>query len=563
MKRESQLKTWDDGCKALFLDDLYIKDATSLERVWHQPVKHGIPVLVPDRPWEKGSPRTRYAGGSLGQACFSVPVRDEERGVWRMWYNGGLYGLPLYAESADGVHWEKPELGLVEWEGSKRNNIYDLHGNGVLHRDFKRNDPCIVCDDNDPDPHRRYKGVMPPNLTRIVSPDGLTWRRLEGSLPADDTFHLEYDRRNRQFLITAKLNITKPQQMVSDYLLPPDYRMGRTAWLFTSRDFENWDGPVLALYPTPKAQHAAATYMTRIQSELTRRQPLIDDPEGLDKLPDWAGGDDGAGDSFQRSQRHAALFGGTEYKADIYTMPVCEYEGMYLGFPTRMITTGPYTWDWDHGDRIEQGSNGDGPQYAFLAYSRNLRDWSEQENTPFIDTSPITDEGVYDNGMVMGAVPVRNGDELWFYYVGYRFTHHQHHELAPEWYQRGGIAPEMRRCWPVGGVFLSRLRLDGFASMRAGENPGMLLTPPLTLPEGQLFVNINNPSGNLVVEVVDEQGYPLPGFAKRDCIPVATDSIRVPVRWKGGGSLAGITRKTVHFRFHFRQGDLYAFWIGV
>ncbi|MBT7861391.1 MAG: hypothetical protein HN712_13800 [Gemmatimonadetes bacterium] len=27
------------------------------------------------------------------------------------------------ATSNDGVHWEKPELGLVEFEGSKRNNI--------------------------------------------------------------------------------------------------------------------------------------------------------------------------------------------------------------------------------------------------------------------------------------------------------------------------------------------------------------------------------------------------------------------------------------------------------
>ena len=31
--------------------------------------------------------------------------------------------VTCYAESLDGIHWYRPELGLVEFEGSKRNNI--------------------------------------------------------------------------------------------------------------------------------------------------------------------------------------------------------------------------------------------------------------------------------------------------------------------------------------------------------------------------------------------------------------------------------------------------------
>lgn len=36
------------GCKTLFLDDLNIQEIKNLERVWHQPVKHGrnLSVLV-------------------------------------------------------------------------------------------------------------------------------------------------------------------------------------------------------------------------------------------------------------------------------------------------------------------------------------------------------------------------------------------------------------------------------------------------------------------------------------------------------------------------------------
>ena len=56
-------------------------------------------------------------------------------GKFRMWYLGMIqrelqhgqapgYWRPMcYAESRDGVHWVKPELGLVELNGSRRNNI--------------------------------------------------------------------------------------------------------------------------------------------------------------------------------------------------------------------------------------------------------------------------------------------------------------------------------------------------------------------------------------------------------------------------------------------------------
>jgi hypothetical protein len=51
-----------------------------------------------------------------------------ESGRFRMWYYSRDLsprdtGYTCYAESVDGIHWEKPELGLVEVQGSRRNNI--------------------------------------------------------------------------------------------------------------------------------------------------------------------------------------------------------------------------------------------------------------------------------------------------------------------------------------------------------------------------------------------------------------------------------------------------------
>ena len=58
--------------------------------------------------------------------------------TFHMWYTGNYgplmnhIGFELvncclcYATSKDGMHWEKPVLGLVDYKGSKQNNICEL-----------------------------------------------------------------------------------------------------------------------------------------------------------------------------------------------------------------------------------------------------------------------------------------------------------------------------------------------------------------------------------------------------------------------------------------------------
>ena len=78
------------------------------------PAEKSEVVVAADRPWER-------------QQIAHVTVR-QDAGKYRMWY-GARSGAPstsqfmCYAESEDGFHWTKPELGLFEFEGSKKNNI--------------------------------------------------------------------------------------------------------------------------------------------------------------------------------------------------------------------------------------------------------------------------------------------------------------------------------------------------------------------------------------------------------------------------------------------------------
>jgi len=130
--------------------------------------------------------------GSYDEALLYYGTTIRIGDTFHMWYNGN-YGPPskrspggerahcciCYATSQDGVHWAKPELGLVELNGSKRNNIVN----------FPVPDLWSTCDLlYDPDavnPDRRFKMAYEagPHETGGVtlfcvafSRDGLHWR---------------------------------------------------------------------------------------------------------------------------------------------------------------------------------------------------------------------------------------------------------------------------------------------------------------------------------------------------------------------------------------------------
>ena len=107
-------------------------------------------------------------------------VGDE---LW-MWYlgqggDGPWLERTCLAKSRDGYNWEKPELGLVEYKGSKRNNLVNML-DGQHH--IKA---CVVFyEPDDPDPARRFKAVIettkyPTQFTVAFSEDGLQWNEAE------------------------------------------------------------------------------------------------------------------------------------------------------------------------------------------------------------------------------------------------------------------------------------------------------------------------------------------------------------------------------------------------
>ena len=82
-----------------------------------KPFQETTPVLTADKLWED------MGIGSFNTVAF-------ENGAFRMWYSaiasgedGQMEYMLCHAESEDGVHWNKPELGLIAFRGSKNNSI--------------------------------------------------------------------------------------------------------------------------------------------------------------------------------------------------------------------------------------------------------------------------------------------------------------------------------------------------------------------------------------------------------------------------------------------------------
>jgi hypothetical protein len=228
-------------------------------------------------------------------------------------------------------------------------------------------------------------------------------------------------------------------------------------------------------------------------------------------------------------------------KAQLYNLDAVAYESLMLGF--YQVHLGP-------NNRVcEQGGFPKTTELV-LAYSRDGFHWHRPDREAFIASS--RQPGDWERGYVqsVGGVCLVVGEELWFYYTAFKGDPTNVHE---DWRRNGMYAN--------GATGMATLRRDGFVSMSAGARDGVLTTRPVTFAGEHLFVNVDCPRGELKVEVLDVDGQPLAPFSRATCDPVAADSTRHRIRWKGGPRLAAHAGRPVRLRFHLRKGALFSFWV--
>ncbi len=103
------------------------------------------------------------------------------------------------------------------------------------------------------------------------------------------------------------------------------------------------------------------------------------------------------------------------------------------------------------------------------------------------------------------------------------------------------------------------LRTDGFASVHAGADVGEMVTRPLKFTGTDLVVNYaTSAAGSLRVEVQNEAGKPVPGFALADCRTLVGDTIEQKMNWTKGKDVGELVGQTVRLRFVMQEADLFA-----
>ena len=221
----------------LFVDDHAVAGIERLTRRLHAVEKHpDNPVLRPELPCE---------GTSIE---YTSVLWDEAEQRFKTWYlcgdNQDARTSPgtksrfeirsCYATSADGVNWERPDLGLIANAGSQPSNAIDSGRwlQGVVY----------TAPDREPDDRRRYKMLAwdTGGYQVAFSPDGIHWTDPPGNPVwriTGDVAPTIYDELAGQYVSFAKVH---------------DQHEGHRRRLVgrgTSPDFVQWSDPRLILAP--------------------------------------------------------------------------------------------------------------------------------------------------------------------------------------------------------------------------------------------------------------------------------------------------------------------------
>ena len=493
--------------RRLFFDDAHVQDLRGVGRQYHQAAKcPDNPVLVPDQPWE------RAVGHNHGTVILG-------NGHFRMWYAAYAYPSDFsepgmtsmhcaFAESADGITWEKPELGLIEIRGTKMNNL-------------AMTDLCWINIIEDPrsDADERYtmlyfgRGAAKPGAFRgwlagdgawgwclASSPERLRWQP-----HADNPVYTDAGDAG------SLLGWDERQQQYVAYLRPWAH-----SWV------ESGTGHDAKTVPTDQfmEQYPYCRMIGRTVSDdlvhWSTTQTVIG-PDGVDS-PD------------------------SEY----YSMPVLPYQGWYVGLL--------YMLHAEPGDPNRPRKQG--LMDTRLAFSRDGITWQRPD-----DRQPLIARGArgeWDMGMVgPNQGLIEKDGKIWLYYSGMTGEHRE-----TKAYRKAGKNAGLFAMGRLNsGIGLAWLRQDGFVSLDAGDEPGVIATRAEQLDNGELVINaVTAADGYVAAEIISVDGPPATGYSAADCDRFVGDEVAHRVTWRGRGA-AELSAGTYSLRFVLRNASLYSYTV--
>lgn len=514
-------------------DEYLVESMTDVRMTVNPAHVTGERLIVNDRPWEgegildmrqfvmKDGCLFRMYYSALPHHFVSDDPDDPRKNLWRRPCSRVL----CYAESEDGMHWRKPELGLCEWEGSRANNILIPNDDfGYLFSEVEGACPFIDpaartpeekyktflkispvreggTEEDDPIP-RRGTASLPKGQYAFSSPDGIHWslmseRRVNAGPSTDTQYSVFWDERAGKYVQYSRVKLPDPAQDAYYRSIYPEYEpeVGKPRVLYVGRaesdDFLNWGEEQKVLGP----------------DEMDRANC----PEGLVRL-DFYGGNV------------------SRYR---------EATGAYIGLPNAY-----YHWKFDMSRRLWTGKYIQLPSTmdVQLVTSRDGIHWNRSpQRRPFIALGP---KGTFWSHQIYpGSDAIRVGDELWFYFAGLN-VNHKEQSLRESNGARGRAV----------------LRLDGFISADAAYTGGELTTKPLVFSGDRLQLNVDTGAGGTTkVEIQEPSGRPIAGFTESDADEINGNYIRVLASWNGSTDAGSLAGQPVRLRFLMRDAKLFSF----
>lgn len=483
--------------RELFVENTLVSKLTGGGQLWlHQPTPMEI-TFVCDKPWE-------------GSSCAYMKV-FQDGDLYRMYYRGSDvvytkdgYHSPhhetaCYAESRDGIHWTKPELGLFEFQGSKKNNII---WKGTGSHNFA---PFLDANPDCPQ-HERFKalaGDYKKGLQAFVSADGVRFKPV-GQKPV--IAKGAFDSLNLAFWDTVA-------GVYREY--HRDFRQGRDIRTGTSKDFIHWTDPEFL------------TYRAHRHGSEPDGSPPVKDADPANQLPGRV--------------------------SQLYTNQVVPYyraPHIYLGFPTRYIDRG-WTYSATKLPKYE---------YRKLRGAKSRREGTAVTDGMFMASRDGKAFHVWPESFIR---PGLRTTQSWFYgdtYQNHGLVETKSAiEDAPQ--ELSVYVSENSHQDHPGQFRRYTLRIDGFVSVRAPLAGGELVTTPLKFRGNRLSLNLStSAAGSVRVEIQDESGRPIPGFTLDEAHELYGDSLNFVAAWKGKEANVGaLTGKSIRLRFVVRDADLFSY----
>jgi hypothetical protein len=451
--------------KQLFIDDYFIESLHGGHRVFNSAAKQtqDTPLDMP--------PGVKW---NTGQSLPGRMAYDEKNQSFRLYYQSTVEGQQRICalDSADGVTWESPRLGLVQHNGSGANNMTNCPPGGLT----------IFWDPNATDEKYRWKRID--NAPTGTGAKGeKIWRAFHSADGYDWQEYPEGPHNTQQMLF----NFGSPAPTFGGSIDPD------AGYVFYSQRGSDRRTRVLG-----RRDSADALSWSGLRTVI---DPDLEDTPGTEFYAS-------ASDIANRTQGGLHLLMLNTFLSNINE-------------PYRIEEPKEY-WGTEQGGVKALAARVDGLVDTQFAASRDTVSWRRWRQPVIKRGTP----GAWDWGAVYADAPILHNGKLYIFYNGNNLTHNG--RTAQLW-QKPYASPGR---WGKG---LALLRPDGFVSIEAQSYaPAVLTTHRFRQEEGgRIWVNVDASAGELRYEVLEDTGETIPGYSAAECDPIRTDASDAELSWNG------------------------------